>query len=86
MTASMIQSAERDPLEIRVEAAGPDAAGGIGREERIGFEFACALEPLARGLRGDVEQRDRVSGVRQMCGDLRAHRAGAQYAGGSNFR
>ena len=58
----------RDPFEIRIESPGPDAAGDVGREKRIGFERARALEPLARRLRGHIEQRDRVSGV---CEDVR---------------
>ena len=57
----------RDPFEIRVEPPGPDAADCVGRKKRIGFELARALEALARGLRGNVEQRDRVAGVAQMC-------------------
>ena len=73
----------RDPFEIRVESPGPDAADCVGRKKRIGFELARALEPFARGLRGHVEQRDRVSGVAQMCRDLRAHCPGAQHADGS---
>ena len=52
---------------------------GVGVKERIRFELSCALESLARGLRRDVEQRDRVSGIAQMCGDLRAHGSGAEH-------
>ena len=66
MTASMIQSAcaihskseSNPPVRMRLDC--------VGRKKRIGFELARPLESLARGLRGNVEQRDRVAGVAQM--------------------
>ena len=73
----------RDPFEIGVEPPGPDAAGRVCREERIGFELARALEALPRRLRGDVEQGNGVAGITQVCRDLRAHGSGAQHAGGA---
>ena len=67
----------RYPFQIGVEPAGSDAAGCVRRKEWIRLELSCALESFARGLRGNVEQRDRVSGIAQMCSNLRAHRSGA---------
>ena len=83
MMASMIQSADaihsrsasNPPVRMRPTASGVKNGSGLSLRARSRpSRAACARH---------VEQRDRVSGVGQMCGDLRAHRSGAQHAGGS---
>ena len=52
-----IQSTPASLREVGVEAAGRDQRGGVRGEERIGLQRAGALEPVARGVGGQVEQQ-----------------------------
>ena len=65
-----------DRREVFVERAGPDQRDGIGREERVRLQRACALQPVSGGVPRDVEQQDGQSRVGQVCRDLCAHDAG----------
>ncbi len=76
--ASMIQSQPATAARSVVEPAGADERLRRGREEGIRLERARPLEPLARGLRRDVEQQHRHAGVGEVRRNLRAHRARAE--------
>ena len=67
-----------DSLQIAVEAANGDQRRSIGREKRVRLQGACALEAVARDLRGEIEQQRRHARVGEMRGDLRAHRPRAE--------
>ena len=75
-----------DPREVVVETADRDERRGVGGEERIRLQRAGALQPVARDVGREVEQQRRDAGVREMRGDLRPHRAGAQHRNRSNRR
>ena len=48
-----------DLIEVRVEAAGGDERGDVGRELRIGLQLASLVQALPRDVGGEVEQQRR---------------------------
>ncbi len=70
--------AARHRGEVLVKAAGTNQRRGRTREQRIRLESLRSFEPLACGLRRDVEQEDRQPGIGEVRCDLRTHRACAE--------
>ena len=73
-----------DAGETSVKASGGDQLPGVGREERIRLERACALQPLRCRLGRHVKEQRRNAGVGEMGGDLRPHDASAEHGDGTN--
>ena len=70
--------------EIGFEAARRHEPGGFGGKERIRLEAARPLQSVAGELGRQIEQQRPNACVREMCGDLGAHRAGAEDCKRSN--
>ncbi len=70
--------------EVGIESTGGDERGCIGREKWIRLEAARAFETLARDVLGEIEQERGNACVGEVCGDLRAHRAGTENGDRSN--
>jgi hypothetical protein len=73
----------RHPL---VKAHGRDEAKGVGRELGIRFESPGALEAVAGGVSGEVEQQGRHAGVGAVQRDLSAHGTGTENRHGIDHR
>src|SRR5205823_7108875 len=67
-----------------VEAARGDELPRVGREERVGFELARAVESLLRRLRSHVQEQRGNAGIGEMGGNLGTHGARAKHSHGSN--
>jgi hypothetical protein len=72
--------------KVRVETARRDQSGCVRGKKRIGLEAACAFQPVACKLGSDVEQQHMCARVGKVRGDLRAHRARAEYCDRLNRR
>ena len=64
-----------------VEAGSRDQPPAVRREEGLRPHGFQPVQALARRVGGEVEERDRHTGVGQMRGELCAHRPGAQHGG-----
>ena len=73
----------RELLKVGVEAAGRDERGVVRGEKRIRLQRTRALQPLACDVGCQVEEQHGHARVREVRGNLRAHRARAEHGGRS---